>query len=64
MGTKRKLNKKPMRRPRKKPGDRRRRENEQKKQVAAARGVPEEEVAKMTIKDIRALLKRPARLKK
>lgn len=63
MGTKRKLNKKPMTRPRKKPGERRRREGEQKKRLLAL-GVPEEKIAKMTPKDIRILLQRPAALAK
>lgn len=63
MGTDRKLNKKPMTRPRKKTGDRRRRESEQKKRLLAL-GVSEEQIAKMTTKDVRTLLKRPALLAK
>jgi hypothetical protein len=61
MGTGRKLNKKPMTRPKKKPGDRRRRERTQKKRLLAL-GAAESAVAKMNPKQIRTLLRRPARV--
>lgn len=63
MGTGRKFHKKPKTRPKKKPIERRRREKEHRVRLAAL-GVPEEKIRHMTAKDVRAMLRRPAKLAK
>jgi len=59
MGTSRTLNKTVKTRPKKKPAERRRREATQKKRLIAL-GMDEATVAKMTSKQVREHLKRPA----
>lgn len=62
MGTGRTLNKKPRTRPVKSEGDRRRRQKVQKKRLTKL-GMDAACVARMDPKDVRELLKRPARIK-
>lgn len=59
MGTGRKLNKKPVTRPKKSPADVRRRHIDQARRLVGL-GVAEEVVAKMQPQDVREMLKRPA----
>jgi hypothetical protein len=61
MREKRTLNKKPKTRPKKKAGDRRRREMNQKRRLVAL-GLDQDVVAKMNYRQVRDLLKRPARV--
>lgn len=63
MGTGRKFNKKPKTRPKKKPIERRRREKEQRARLAAL-GVSEDKISRMTVKDVRVMLRRPAKVAK
>ena len=63
MGTGRKFSKNPRTRPKKKPGERRRREKDQRARLGGL-GVPEEKLRRMTVKDIRTQLRRPARIQK
>jgi hypothetical protein len=63
MGTGRKFRKKPMVRPKKTGRERRRRDKTQKKRLVAL-GVPETKVEKMTSRQVKDLLKRPARILK
>jgi len=62
MGTGRKMNKQPRTRPKKSLGERRRRDKVQQRRLVGL-GVDEDKVAKMTSKDVRTLLKRPAAIK-
>jgi len=62
MGTGRKFRKTSMTRPKKSASDRKRRERVQKARLIAL-GVEETVVAKMNVKEIRDMLKRPARIK-
>ncbi len=61
MGTGRTFNKKPVSRPKKSPRERARRDTVQRKRLAAF-GVSEEKLVRMTTKDIRQALSRPAKL--
>lgn len=61
MGTGRKYQKKPQTRPVKKTSERRRRVETQRRRLMAF-GLPEEKVKKMNTKEVRDLLKRPAKL--
>lgn len=63
MGKGRKFNKAPKVRPRKNNRERRRRDLVQKKRLIGL-GVPAETVAGMTTRDIKDMLKRPARIAK
>jgi hypothetical protein len=63
MGTGRKLRKAPMVRPKKNACERRRRDKTQKKRLVSL-GLPEEEVNKMTTRQVKDLLKRPAKIGK
>jgi hypothetical protein len=62
MGTGRKLQKKPMTRPRKSPLERRRRDKNHRDRLVAL-GMSDEDVRRMTSKEIRQLLQRPERTK-
>lgn len=61
MGTGRKLNKKPMTRPKKKPSERRRREQTQKKRLLAL-GMEESVASTMNPKQVRTMLRHPKRV--
>ena len=61
MGTGRTLNKAPRTRPRKTPSERRRREKVQRQRLVAL-GMDEECVVKLTSKDLRELLRKPAKV--
>lgn len=63
MARNRKYSKTHMTRPTKAPGAKRRRQLEQRRRLIAL-GVPEEEVSKLNPKEIRDLLKRPAKVQK
>lgn len=61
MGTGRTLNKTPKTRPKKKPRERRRREATQRRRLIAL-GAEEDKVAKLTTKEVRQLLRKPAKV--
>lgn len=61
MGTNRKFEKQPRTRPKKSPADRRRRQKVQAARLVAL-GIDADVVAKMDPKDVRTMLKRPAKV--
>jgi hypothetical protein len=63
MGRDRKLDRKPLRRPTKNLCERRRRDKTQKKRLIAL-GIPEATTKKMTTRQIRQMLRKPAKIRK